>query len=360
MKMTIDYTQKCAASSIDHVELQCEADFDVLTAWVMAAYRFDEFQSFPYICAIGPPNSGKTRLVKILHQLSYRGIFGAAMTASSMFRAIDRDHVSVYFDQCEHLSNCKEAPDLLAIIDNGYQEGGKKFLTNVDTWEYEAFELYSPKVFASTKSLEDTLESRSIRISMQAKTRDISIKIDKEGATILRSKLLLYKFRHAEGNEENEDAEATLMSITRDGRLIELFLPLYVVTLAASFPSGSSAPSAKIVEYLKTKNQAKQDEDQTSVEAQIIKAITECSALVVDGKLAYSLVVCEFNEGRSDKEKWGTKGVAKKIRDLGFQPCRMIDGSMGIYWDETLLKKHQKRFLINAEIKTLTAQTEVM
>lgn len=145
-----------------NVELPDESQYDILASWVLATYRFTEFESFPYICAIGPPGSGKTRLVKTLHQLSYRGLFGAALTASAMFRAIDRDHVSIYLDQSEHLSNSKEAPDFLAIVDNGYQKGGKKFLTNTETGEYEAFDVYSPKAFASTKSLEETLESKKI------------------------------------------------------------------------------------------------------------------------------------------------------------------------------------------------------
>ena len=78
----------------DNVEMPSDNDYDVLAAWLMASYRFMEFESFSYICAIGPPSSGKTRLIKTLWQLSYRGLFGAA-TASAMFRAINRDHVSI-------------------------------------------------------------------------------------------------------------------------------------------------------------------------------------------------------------------------------------------------------------------------
>ena len=37
----------------DHVEVQCDEEYDVLAAWVMAAYRYSDFQSFPYISAIG-------------------------------------------------------------------------------------------------------------------------------------------------------------------------------------------------------------------------------------------------------------------------------------------------------------------
>jgi hypothetical protein len=330
----------------DHVELQTDVLYDILAAWTMAAYRLSEFDSFPYINIIGPSDSGKTRLERTLQHLSYRGIFGPSMTASAMFRAIHKDNVTVFYDQCEHLSNSKEASDLLAIIDNGYQKGGKKFLTNTDTGDYEFFNLYSPKVFASTKTLEGTLESRSIRINMQAKTREISIKIDEATGVALRGKLLLYRFRHA---EENEDAEVTLMKHTKDGRLIELFLPLYTVTLSPSFPSGSSSPSVKILEYMKNTDKVRQDLEQISIEAQIIKAISECSESVQDGKLSFIDITEFFNSGRLPNEQWGTKGVSKRVKDLGFECCRMKNGRAGIYWDDKLLKKHQERFMKKVE-----------
>jgi hypothetical protein len=331
----------------DHVELPDENDYDILTAWVMAAYRFMEFDSFPYVCAIGPQSSGKTRLIKTLWHLSNRGIFGAGLTASAMFHAIDKDQVSVFLDQAEHLANSKEAPDFLALVDNGYQKDGKKFLYNMEAGDYEDFDLYSPKAFASTKTLEGTLESRSIRFSMQARKRQISIKMDKDRATTLRSKLLLYKFRKCRLNEANEGNEAVLSSSTKDGRLIELFLPLYTVALNPSFPSGPSSPSAIIISYMKKQNQLRQDEEQVSVEAQIIQVITECQAYIIDGKLAYGIVTNAFNEGKEQKEKWHVKTVAKKIRDLGFQSCRLTGGILGFYWNDKVLKEHQNRFLID-------------
>jgi hypothetical protein len=330
----------------DHVELPEETEYDIMTAWVLAAYRFQEFQSFPYVCAIGPPASGKTRLVKTLHQLSYRGIFGAALTASAMFRAIHRDNVSIYLDQSEHLSNSMQAPDFLAIVDNGYQKGGKKYLTNNETGDYESFNVYSPKAFASTKTLEETLESRSIRISMQARTRDISIKIDEKRATILRSKLLLYKFRNSEGTEDTEEDEEKLMSLTKDGRLIELFLPLYIVTKSPSFPSGPSSPSSIIIEYMKHKSQSRKDEEQVSVDAQIIRSITNCAGNVTNGKISLEILSFDYNCGKPEKEWWKAKTLAKKVRDLGFETCRMTNGSTGFYWNEKVLKKHQQRFMI--------------
>jgi len=343
----------------DHVELPKEDDYIILAAWTMAANRFQEFESFPYICAIGPPGSGKTRLLKTLWQLSYRGLFGVGMTASAMFRAIDKDNVSLFLDQCELLSNTRERPDFLALVDNGYQEGGKKFLTNLEKGTYEAYSVYSPKAFSSTKSLEGTLESRSIRFNMQSKTRNISIRIDKTRATILRSKLLLYKFRHSEDTEATEDTEAKLMSITKNGRLIELFLPLYVIVTSSSFPSGPSSPSVKIIDYLKNLNRSRIANEQVSVDAQMIRAITDCEDQVQSGKLKCSVIVEKFNDGKNDWECWKTKTVAKKVRDLGFEACRMNDGSSGIYWNEPLLKGHQRRFLIDEKTEAETVRIEV-
>lgn len=84
----------------------------------------------------------------------------------------------------------------------------------------------------------------------------------------------------------------------------------------------------------------------------IIRVITECEACLENGKLSYSDILVNFNVGKSLKEQWGLKSLAKVIRDLGFESCRMSDGKMGFYWNEKLLSKHQKRFLINAKVKT--------
>ncbi len=343
----------------DSVELAEESEYDMLAAWVLASYRFMDFDSFPYICAIGPPSSGKTRLIKTLAHLSYRGLFGAGLTASAMFRAIDKDRVSVFLDQAEHLSNSREAPDFLAIVDNGYQKGGKKILTNIETGDYEAFELYSPKAFASTKTLEGTLESRSIRFNMQARTRAISIKLDKARAAALRSKLLLYKFRHAEVAECTEETEAKLMQLTKDGRLIELFMPLYTVTLSSSFPSGTSVPSETILACLKAKNQSRINEEQVSIDAQIIRVMAACEKSVLAGKLSLELLSFEFNCGKPEKEWWKTRTIGKKVRDLGFESCRMSDGATGIYWNEELLKNHKKRFAIPDETPATEKQQTI-
>ena len=273
------------------------------------------------------------------------------MTVSAMFRAIDRDHVSVYFDQCEHLSNCKEAPDLLAIVDNGYQKGGKKFLTNMDTGDYESYNVYCPKVFASTKSLEETLDSRTIRFNMLAKTRKIPTRIDEHRATIIRSKLLLYKLRGGEASEDSEVVEEKLNTITQNGRLVELYLPLYTVTLSSSFTSGPSSPSSIIIEYLKGKSEKREDEEQVCADADIIRAYADCAKGVVAGKVSLQLIYETFNLGKPQNEWWKNKSISKRLKDLGFEETRVTGGQTGFLWNEKLLKKHQKRFMITEEAK---------
>ena len=56
------------------------------------------------------------------------------------------------------------------------------------------------------------------------------------------------------------------MSLIDDGRLIELFLPLYVVTLSSSFPSGPSSPSEIILRYMKMMSESRIDTEQVTIE----------------------------------------------------------------------------------------------
>lgn len=73
-----------------HLDLSLEWQYDVLTAWILAQWRQEEWTSCPYICVMGPKNSGKSRVEEVLQQLSYRGIFSPSMSNATLFHAIER------------------------------------------------------------------------------------------------------------------------------------------------------------------------------------------------------------------------------------------------------------------------------
>jgi hypothetical protein len=324
-----------------HLDLSFEWQYDVLTSWVLAQWRGEEWASCPYISVIGPKNSGKSRVEEVLHQLSYRGIFSPSMSIATLFHAIEKDHVSVFFDEAEFLIDSKEKNELLSIINNGYRKGGKVYRFNLDRNTYEFYDVYSFKVFASTRILAETLENRSIIIYMQRNSRPIRLRIDTDKAAELRGKLLLYRFRHlqtANTSTSSDAIDAYLERLARDNRLIEIFSPLMKVT--------ENMPEQKrIIEAFMITAKTRETEEQLSLEASIVEAILKSKDTIENGKLSIGTITETFNAERSEKEKWRTDSIGRQIKKLGFESCRTLAGKRGILWNEALFHKLQQRFL---------------
>jgi hypothetical protein len=325
----------------DHLDLSFEWQYDILTAWIVAQWRQEEWSSCPYISVIGPKNSGKSRVEEVLQQLSYRGIFSPSMSNATLFHAIERDHVAVFFDEAEFLVDRKEKSELLSIINNGYRKGGKVYRFNVDKNTYEFYNVYGFKVFASTRVLAETLENRSIVIYMQRNTRPIRLRIDTHKAAELRGKLLLYRFRHLQNVDTSTASDATdayLERRTRDNRLIEIFTPLMKVT-------DGMPTQERIIEAFVTIAKIRETEEQLSLEAVIVEAIVKSKDKLENGKLSISAITEVFNADRQEKEKWRADSVGRQVKKLGFESCRTSNGKRGIFWNETLFLKLQQRFL---------------
>jgi hypothetical protein len=325
----------------DHLDLGFEWQYDILTAWVLAQWRQEEWSCCPYISIIGPKNSGKSRVEEVLQHLSYRGIFSPSMSTATLFHAIERDHVAVFFDEAEFLVDSKEKSELLSIINSGYRKGGKVYRFNVDKNTYEFYNVYGFKVFASTRILAETLENRSIVFYMQRNTRPVRLRIDTDRSAQLRGKLLLYRFRHlqkVDTSSASDAIDAYLERRTRDNRLIEIFTPLMKVT-------EDMQEQERIIEAFVTIAKIRETEEQLSLEALIVEAILKSKDKLENGKLSIATITEAFNTDRPEKEKWRADSVGRQVKKLGFESCRTSNGKRGIFWNEALFLKLQQRFL---------------
>jgi len=344
----------------DYLDLPFEWQYPLLASWILAQWRQQEWESVPYLNFIGPKSSGKTRANEVLLSLSYRGLFTTSMSAATLFHAIEKDSVTCFFDEAEFLVDSKEKIELLSIINNGYRRGGKVFRYNMDKADYEFFNVFGFKAFASTKILAETLESRSIIVYMQRNSRVIPIKIDQKKAAWLRGQLLLYRFRHLNPNgtflnphdtrlsDTSEASEPTdalseessiLEKLSRDNRLIELYTPLVKVT--ENMPE-----QQQVIEAFKKHAETRQTEESLTIEARIIEAIAEAKKTFLEsGKIHVKDVTDVFNQGRSESEAWRSDSIGRQLKKLGFESCRMPDSKRGIILNEGLFLKYQQRFL---------------
>lgn len=138
---------------------------DIVALWVMATYMFQVFPSFPYLYFSGPKNSGKTTLAILLSRLAWRAVNFVDPTRASLWR-IGYEGNTVLIDEVT-LADVQSGGDLRKLLQTGYKKeaGGSPRLSwrpDMQRYELEEFEVYSPKALFGMQHLDSSIVSRSI------------------------------------------------------------------------------------------------------------------------------------------------------------------------------------------------------
>jgi hypothetical protein len=146
-------------------------DLAVVVAFVLCSWQSHRFETVPYLHVMGAPGSGKSRLLRVLADVCYRGIgLGASSSLSSLFRILDTFRGTLALDEADFQSNRAAHEEVLRVLREGFQRG--TLLTRTEggheNWTTRAFDVFGPKVIAGLKPFPDlALESRSVPIVMQ-------------------------------------------------------------------------------------------------------------------------------------------------------------------------------------------------
>jgi hypothetical protein len=141
----------------EHVDLADDRLYDVLSAWVFCTWIPEMFNVIPYVKILASKSSGKSRLMEVLRQISYRGIKSSDVSNSAMYRIVEKWHPTLFFDESE-IYNKGLREDIQGLFNSGYTRGD--FIIRVkdpQTDELAFFETFGFKVFAGTEQLRDTL-----------------------------------------------------------------------------------------------------------------------------------------------------------------------------------------------------------
>jgi len=337
----------------EHVELPDDRLYDVLTAWVFATYTLEFWDTVPYIFFYGPVASGKTRGLTALAYLSYRGKLSVSSTPAALFRTIEKFTPTVFLDEAE-VYKSEDKTEIIACLNAGYKRDGgvvERYQGDEQSGDVVTFRVFGFKAVAGTAKLKSTLESRSIIIRMNRNLREVRVKVDREWANRIRCQLLVYRFLSlascSERSEESEDKKGVEgvckeLEPVKNSRVYELFEPLVKV---------SNNGKNNIIDYALSLYRDQIDEEQASVEAQVVNAIIESADMVEKGKIGLKTIAETFNRDLPENEKWHTRTVGSVVRRLGFKTCRVSGGRIGFYWNPTLIERLKKRYL---EAETLT------
>ena len=164
--------------------------------WVLHAWTFDACDISPFLVLVSPTKRcGKTSLLILIYWLTPHSELASNISPSAIFRYIEDVRPTLLIDEAD--SFVRDNEELRGILNSGHTKTAAHVIRNVEVnGEYKPrrFSTWAPKVIASIKWLADTLEDRSILITMRRKSRDERVERRRGGDTeefsVLRSKAL--------------------------------------------------------------------------------------------------------------------------------------------------------------------------
>jgi len=337
----------------DHIDFVEDLDYDVLTTLVMATWKLEDWEVVPYIILLGPPSCGKTRVLECVQQLGYRPLLTSSISPAALYRIIEEYHPTLLLDESETFANKDKNPEINAILNSGYKKGQVAVRSGTDENGFtpEVFDVYGFKVISGTKSLSETLSSRSIILTMSKASRRVKIFTDKETSKGIRGQLLKYRFETL-GTVNPTLAQAFLDTHPdfNNGRVLEIYHPLLQT-------SPTEEIRKKIESHLTNTSEDKDNSAAVSIEAVVLQAFVDCEPKKDQlNRVKTCDVTAKINEGfERERDKWNDDRTGRKLRDLGLRSCGKIDSkNRGFYYEVGKISRLKKKFLILTENKTST------
>jgi hypothetical protein len=149
-----------------YVEITTEYSL-LVAAFILTSWFADRLSVVPYLSICGPPESGKTTLLRLLHCLCRRAIHASAITPASLYRLVAQVHPTLLIDEADFGTD-RTSRDFQRLLRGGNRQGSRVLCNG------RAFENFGPKVIASRVPLDDAaLVSRNINIVMTPSDRDV-------------------------------------------------------------------------------------------------------------------------------------------------------------------------------------------
>jgi Protein of unknown function (DUF3631) len=164
---------KVAAVVRRHVVMDA-AEADSVALWVIAVYAFDVWVIFPRLFVNSPEKGcGKSTLLDVLSRLIPKPLNASNATAAGLFRVIEAKNPTLLLDEADTFARYNE--ELRGIINAGHRHDGYVIRTVGDDHEPRQFSVWTPMALAAIGRLPDTIEDRSIQISLRRRRPDETI-----------------------------------------------------------------------------------------------------------------------------------------------------------------------------------------
>jgi hypothetical protein len=135
--------------------------------WIVHTYLIDVTDYTPYLLVTSPVREcGKTTLLEVLFNLSYRAQMTGGITAAGLYRRIDRLAPTMLLDELDTRLRGDSGELLRGVLNTGFQRSGKQTICVGDEHKDTDFSTFCPKVLAGIGRVWDTVTSRSIPLRL--------------------------------------------------------------------------------------------------------------------------------------------------------------------------------------------------
>jgi len=148
---------------------------DAVALWCLAVHAFKSFDIYPRLFLTAPTKgAGKSTMLDTIEHLVPRPLAVSSASAAALFRAIPALRPVLLLDEADAWARDNE--DVRAVLDAGHKRGAAVLRCVGDDNEPRVFDVFAPAVLAAIGHLPDTIEDRSIIVSLRRKLPDEAIK----------------------------------------------------------------------------------------------------------------------------------------------------------------------------------------
>jgi len=141
---------------------------ETLALWAAHTHVFQSFAHSPRLAITSPEKGcGKTTTLDILKELVARPLPTSNATTAAIFRVIEKAEPTLLIDEADTFLRDNE--ELRGILNAGHRRGGQIIRTVGEDYEPRQFSTWAPAAIAMIGRLPDTLEDRSVLISLRRK-----------------------------------------------------------------------------------------------------------------------------------------------------------------------------------------------
>jgi putative DNA primase/helicase len=159
-----------------HIVLPRDSDI-ALALWVLHAWTMDAGDISPFMVLVSPTKRcGKTSVLILLFYLTPKSELASNITAAALFRYIEAVRPTLLIDEADAF--VKDNEQLRGILNSGHTKVAAQIIRTVEIkGEHKArrFSTWAPKAIATIRKLADTLEDRSVIVTLQRKPQNAKV-----------------------------------------------------------------------------------------------------------------------------------------------------------------------------------------